>query len=93
MAYDDLVSVCMRLYARNCCNTARDLRTTPDALGLYVEQGSPHGPWHIRARHHATTALPSGTGILVWDTERFPDVETAFQAALVETWPSAQPHP
>jgi hypothetical protein len=91
MAYDDLVSVCMRLYARNCCNTARDLHTTPDALGLYVDQEYPQGPWHIRARHHPTTALPSGRGILAWDTERFPDVETAFHAALVAVWPSVQP--
>jgi hypothetical protein len=83
-----LCNIHMDLIARNCVATARFLKTTPDALGLYVDQEQPY-VWRIRAKHHTTT-LPMGSGVLEWDTDTYPDVETAFQAALTQAWQARQ---
>jgi hypothetical protein len=78
----------MAMIAKHCVRTCLFLKTDPATLGLYVDQEPLI--WHIRAAHRPdVTTFPSGIGgPLAWDTERYPDVDTAFQHALDAAWQS-----
>jgi hypothetical protein len=80
----EIATMHLSMMARNCVYNARTLRTTLDALELYVEQ-FPHY-WQIHSRTGVTRSLPMGSGQLDWDRSQYPDVETAFQAALTHAW-------
>jgi hypothetical protein len=75
----------MAMIADHCVKTCIFEQTDPATLGLYVDQDAQM--WHIRSAHRPdVVTFPAGTGTLAWNTEFFPDVETAFQHALEEAW-------
>jgi hypothetical protein len=83
-----ITRVHMDMVVNNCVHSCRFRKTDPPTMRLYVEQ-APH-MWHIRSATDPTwTALPSGTGVLAWNTALFPTVELAFQHALAERWLTA----
>jgi hypothetical protein len=74
----------LAMLADHCVKACLFGRTDPHTAQLFVDQG-PH-MWHIRSASGAPLSLASGTGQLAWNTDRFPDVETAFQHVLAEAW-------
>jgi hypothetical protein len=85
MEQDLPVDYHLYLVARQCVSTCRQLGASPFALGLRLIQDEPLR-WHVEAQAGRYRSWPSGIGgRMEWDTTRYPDVNTAFQAAL-DAW-------
>ena len=75
----------LHLVAGQVVSTCRLLGESPTALGFHLIQDDPLH-WHVAMEmDYPYPSWPSGIGgLMTWDTTRYPDVDTAFQAALAQ---------